>query len=79
MRIPFSGSPGGGSDPLPYSCLENPMDRGAWQATVHGVTKSWTQLNQLGMHTCICIYTHTQIYLLFHNLYVSVIYLTKND
>ena len=28
--------------PLQYSCLENPMDRGAWQATVHGVTKSWT-------------------------------------
>ena len=28
-----------------YSCLENPMDRGAWWATVHGVTKSWTQLS----------------------------------
>ena len=28
--------------PLQYSCLENPMDRGAWQATVHGVTKNWT-------------------------------------
>ena len=27
---------------LQYFCLENPMDRGAWQATVHGVTKSWT-------------------------------------
>ena len=33
-------SPGGGhGTPLQYSCLENPMDRGAWQATVHGVTK----------------------------------------
>ena len=33
-------SPGEGNDnPLQYSCLENPMDRGAWQATVHGVTK----------------------------------------
>ena len=32
-------SNGGGTDnPLQYSCLENPMDRGAWQATVHGVT-----------------------------------------
>ena len=30
--------------PLQYSCLENPMDRGAWQATVHGVAKSQTQL-----------------------------------
>ena len=38
-------SPGGEHDnPLQYSCLENPMDRGAWQVTVHGVTKSWTQL-----------------------------------
>ena len=32
-------------NPLQYSSLENPMDRGAWQATVHGVSKSWTQLN----------------------------------
>ena len=30
---------------LRYSCLENPMDRGAWWATVHGVTKNWTRLN----------------------------------
>ena len=36
-------SPGGGDgNPLQYSCLENPMDRGAWRAAVHGVTKSWT-------------------------------------
>ena len=42
--IPGSGrSPGEGSgNPLQYSCLENPMERGAWWATVHGVTKSWT-------------------------------------
>ena len=40
--IPGSGrSPGGGQDnPLQYSCLENPMDRGAWWAIVHGFTKS---------------------------------------
>ena len=39
--IPGSGrSPGGGNgNPLQYSCLGNPMDRGAWQAAVHGVTK----------------------------------------
>ena len=39
--IPGSGrSPGeGNGNPLHYSCLGNPMDRGAWQATVHGVTK----------------------------------------
>ena len=40
--IPWSGrSPGEGiGKPLQYSCLENPMDRGAWEATVHGVAKS---------------------------------------
>ena len=44
--IPGSGgSPAGGpGNPLQYSCLENPMDRGAWWATVHAVTKSWTRL-----------------------------------
>ena len=36
---------GGNGNLLPYSCLENPVDRGAWWATVHGVTKGWTQLN----------------------------------
>ena len=35
----------GDGTPLQYSCLENPMDGGAWQATVHGVVKSWTRLN----------------------------------
>ena len=51
--IPVSGrSPGGGhSNPLQCSCLENPMDRGAWQATVHGFTKSQTLLKQLNTHT----------------------------
>ena len=34
----------GDSNPLQCSCLENPMDRGAWWATVHGVTKSWVRL-----------------------------------
>ena len=45
--IPELGrSPGGGnSNPLQYSCLENPMDRGVWWATVQGVTKSQTQLS----------------------------------
>ena len=42
--VPGSGrSPGGGhGNPLQYSCLENPMDRGAWGVTVHRVTKSKT-------------------------------------
>ena len=44
---PGSGRPPGGGkgNPLQYSCPENPMDRGAWWATVHGVTKSQTQLS----------------------------------
>ena len=38
-------SPGGGNgNPAQYSCLENLMDRGAWQDSVHRVTKSWTRL-----------------------------------
>ena len=49
--IPESGrSPGeGNGNPLQYSCLENPMDRGAWWAAVHGVPKSRPQLS-----TCSC-------------------------
>ena len=35
----------GDDTPLQYSCLENPMDGGAWWATVHGVAKSWTRLS----------------------------------
>ena len=35
----------GNGTPLQYSCLENPMDRGAWQAAIHGVAKSWTRLS----------------------------------
>ena len=47
--VPGSGrSPGeGNGNVLQYSCLENPLDRGARQATVHGVTKSQTQLSML--------------------------------
>ena len=45
--IPASGRPPGegNGNPLQYSCLENSMDGGAWQATVHGVAKSQTWLN----------------------------------
>ena len=48
-------SGGGNGYPLQYSCLENPLDQGTWQAMVHGVAKSWTQLRQPSTHTC----THT--------------------
>ena len=50
-------SPGeGNGNPLQDSCLENPMDRGAWQATICGVTKSHTQLS---MHTIQMRATHS--------------------
>ena len=39
------------ASPLQFSCLGNPMDRGAWQATVHGVAQSRTRLKQLSTHT----------------------------
>ena len=55
-KVSISGSgrsPGGGhGNPLQCSCLENPMDRGAWWATVHRVPNSWTWPKWLGMHTC---------------------------
>ena len=45
-RYPWRGH----GNPLHYSCLENPMNRGAGRATVHGVTRSWTRLKQLSTH-----------------------------
>ena len=53
--IPGLGkSPGeGNGNPLQYSCLENPMDGGAWWATVHGVAQNRTQLKQLSSSSII--------------------------
>ena len=46
LAMSLVGPPGeGNSNPLQYSCLENPMDRGSQQATVHGVAQSWTRLS----------------------------------
>ena len=58
--IPGSGrSPGGRhGNSFQYSCLENPVDRGAWRATFHGVTQSRTRLKRLSTHTCA--HTHTE-------------------
>ena len=52
--IPGLGrSPGGeNGNALQYFCLENPMDRGSWQAIVHGVTRSWTRLKRLSLLAC---------------------------
>ena len=47
--------PGAGNgNPLQYSCLGNPMDRGAWRATVHGVVKSWAHWARAHTHTHTC-------------------------
>ena len=43
----------GNGNPLQYSCLENPRDRGAWWAAAHGVAQGWTWLKRLSMHACI--------------------------
>ena len=60
--IPGSGrSPGGGYDnPLQYSCLENPMDRGTWWVRVHGVAES-----DMTEYTHMLAFIHTQIYFLW--------------
>ena len=42
----------GQGNPLQYSCQENPMDRGVWQARLHRVAKSQTRLKRLGLHSC---------------------------
>ena len=63
--IPGSGrSPEEGKgNPLQYSCLENPMVRGAWWAIVHGVAKSQTRLSDFTFTSlCVCIYIHFYIY-----------------
>ena len=46
---------------LQYSCLEHPMGRGAWQATVHSIAKSWTRLKQLSTHTQV----HCSVFFFF--------------
>ena len=72
--IPGSGRPLGGrnSNLLKYSCLENSMDRGAWWATVYGVTKSWTRLsNGAYMHNVECLLSSRQ-----HTLHTLLV---KND
>ena len=71
--IPGSGRSlrGGHGNLLRYPCLENPMDRGAWWATVLRVTKSQTQLKQLSMHVHARTHTHTHTHTYIYN---SVLY-----
>ena len=64
-------SPGeGNGNPLQYSCLANPMDRGAWQATVHRVAKNWTWLHDSTHRT----YTHTHTHTHTHTVLVFILY-----
>ena len=63
----WEGSPGEGNGyPLQYSCLENPMDRGAWRAAVHGVAKSQTRLSNSHFRF------HTNIYYLTWFLWIRI-------
>ena len=78
--IPGSGrSPGGGhSNPLQYSCLENPKDRGARQTAAHGVTQSGTRLKWCSMHVCfpslvLCPFHFYIILLWSHSFIISTI------
>ena len=66
--IPGSGrSPGeGNGNPLQYSCLENSMDREAWWATVHGVTKSQTRLSDFTFTSSCAIINYLVVTIVFH-------------
>ena len=66
--IPGSGrsSGEGNGTPLQYSCLENPMDRGAWWAIVHGVSQSWIRLKQLHTHA------HILKFLIIHSVQMTI-------
>ena len=57
LILGLARSPGeGNGNPLHYSCLENPMDRGAWRAAVRGVTKSQTRLRDFTVKVCKTIF-----------------------
>ena len=53
----------GNGNPLQCSCLGNPMDRGAWWATVHGVAKSTTQLSDSTVCVCVCLLGNRDLHL----------------
>jgi len=74
--IPGSGRlpEGGHSNTLPYSCLENPMNRGAWQATVHRVAESDTTEATQRAHTRTHTHAHTHRYRCVH-MHTHLIYI----
>ena len=72
LFLGVGGSPrGGNSNPLQYSCLENPMDRGAWEATVHGVPKSQTWLSNWA---CSCIVEYGSLCYSVAPCHLSILY-----
>ena len=83
MRVPsgVGRSPGGGhSNPLQYSCLEDPMDRGAWWATVHGSAKGWPQLKWLSKQgEYPCIYSIEQNFLVSAALSICIALQERSD
>ena len=74
------------ADPLQYSCLENPMDRAAWWAIIHGVAESWTRLSNFTFtlfhfHTQ-SHYTPTQMYVIemnYNQLYYNHFFSPRNS
>ena len=69
----LGGSPGGGyGHPIQYSCLENPIDRGAWWATVHRVTQSQTQIKQLNTYTLISVLFYRYIDMCDKLIYINL-------
>ena len=82
--IPGLGrSPGGGNgNPLQYSSLENPMDRGAWRATVHGITKRWTWLSmctRVDINTNNCVFDGWLLFFLFFVFWWMTFKITELD
>ena len=69
----------GHDNPLQHSCLENPMDRGAWQATVHRVANSQTWLKWLSTHTHIAItINYAKVGISFHfSVVISLVHAVK--
>ena len=74
-------APGGGhSNPAQYSCLENPVDRGAWRATVHGVAQSHTRLERLSMHARCKAYRSRKTLNIRNNIFSFLFFkLRKHD
>ena len=86
--VPGSGKPSGGGNgnPLQYSCLENPMDRGAWWAIVHGFTKSWTRLRGQQFHFPVVwvsvaselAHSHSSFFAIYHHFFLLHWLLTRH-